>query len=111
MYIDPQPILSCIRRYRGQLHTVTIEAPSWPELRRFLDDHDADYVAVHYVAHRVRHVIVIGGTDIGEWHEAQAVVKDEALRLARLWLNLRRPDEVTTSPSWSARTPREGCTR
>jgi hypothetical protein len=109
MSIDAGPILSCIRRYRGQLHTVTIEAGCWCDLRRFLDDRDADFVCVHYDAHRIRHVIVIGGTDVGEWGDAKRVDKAEALRLARIWLNLRRPEEVMTSPSWTARTTREGC--
>jgi hypothetical protein len=101
MRVDPKPILAAIKRHRGELFTTTVRSDAWAELRPCLDGWHADFLCVRFEHTGVWHFIVIGSAELGRWQGARRVDQTEGIRLARLWLNLRRPDEVTTSASWS----------
>jgi hypothetical protein len=101
MRVDPKPILAAIKRHRGELFTTTVRSDAWAELRPCLDGWRADWLCVRFEVTGVWHFIIIASAELARWQGARRIDQAESLRLARLWMNLRDADCVTTSASWS----------
>jgi hypothetical protein len=102
MFIPPhliEHLVAAVQAAPGRLWVCTCAWSSWASLHRWLSMQAGGWLVVRITVGPDRHVVVIGSGD-ELWDGGRRVSVREAIRLLRLWLNLRRPDEVAVSPAW-----------
>ncbi len=103
--VDVAPYRRLVEGERRPLSVLRVASKSFPLLRHYLDSLSCDWLAIYLQTYQGRHVI---STDVltliageHEWKDAKPVDKDFALNHLRVYLRLRRTNEVSSSRRWA----------
>jgi hypothetical protein len=92
--ISPERYVEKIRSW-GACHYIAIDRFEWTTLRAELYSLQARYVAI-WITHRdgSKRTLTVFASQMPSRWPAMRLTRSQAVHMARVWLNLRRPDEV-----------------